>query len=307
VNTKEQVGAVLSSVGATTLGALVFWSLSGVRVLRADFRAGLESIGLDAAMAADPTPKGALGKAMPAIMVGKRGVFARKAPGGGLAIVVEQAMDGALQHVHVATASTRGGQLGIERKAPDADELLVAAGHPGLLVELEETYRTVRDYLGTVDLSEILSSAMNGSPHRGLFAALSLRERTGGLYFVPAAGVPRMAQLAELIHQVAPECQISVMTITGDQANLAQAAQAARSTFAAQLAELRTELLSFGAKLEADGKQPGTHSITVRAERFRELQARVQVFRDVLGDVAAELDGQIVAVRTELLGKLEAM
>jgi hypothetical protein len=303
-STKEQIGAVLSATGTHTLGALVFWTLSSARIPRAVFRERLEALGLDHAMSKDPSPRGALSKAVPTTLVGKKGIIARRLPKDTFALVLEQVVDGVtLKLTHVASVSTKGDQLHVEYL--DDGERLLTEAHPAFVAQLGVAYHDIRTHLFTPDLSEILSVALNGSPFRGLFAGISLRERTGGLFFVAGAHLERLHKFRALIEEFAPHCVINVMAITGNQENLEQTARAARSSFASQLQDLKDELHAFHAEL--DGKSASSLSISTRVDKYRELGARVNVFRDVLGALAGELDGQIETAKKEMLKLLEGV
>ncbi|CAB4155108.1 hypothetical protein UFOVP650_79 [uncultured Caudovirales phage] len=304
--TKEQLGAVLSSVGTQTLGALVFWSLAGVRIRRDEFRAQLELLQLGEALPADPSPRGALGKAVEQVLAGKRSLIARRLAAG-WALVTERVESGVAKLEHVATVVTKDREVVFTYLDGFSVENFAAVGFPSLEQLIRDAYDVACNYLLTADLSQALTNALTGSPHRGLLAGLSLRERTGGLYFINAAQVDRMQGLKALVATAARDCVVNVMTLTGDAENLQQAAVVARQTFAAQLADLRAELLQFNGSLQTDGKQPKDYAIRVRSERFKELKARVELFRDVLGSVASELETQIEDSRAELISKLESL
>lgn len=305
--TKEKLGAVLSSGGAHTLGAMVFWSLSGAHIRRDEFRARLADLGLDEAMPRDPSPKGALSKTVSSVMTGKRGVLARRIRNG-FGLVLERLVDDGrrLEVDHVATVGIKDSDLDVTYVEPEHEATLTEA-QPDLIQSLKTEYAEVRDFVQTPDLSEILSTALNGSPHRGLFAALSLRERTGGLYFIHGSHVERMQRFKALVEQMAPHSSITVLTITGDSENLDQTAAVAKTTFAAQLAGLKAELVEFTEHLRGSDKSASEYSIATRAERYKELRARVDLFRDVLGDVATDLTGQIEDAKNDMVKQLEAL
>lgn len=297
MKTTEQIGAVLSATGTHTLGALVFWSLSAVRIERAALRAALAELGMAEAMPKDPSPKAALSKAVPAIIGSRKGLIARRIPGG-FGLLVERIEDGRrLDVTHVANVTTQDQEVLVEY-------LLEAGQIPE--DEIRAEYEKVRTKVQTMDLSEVLTAALMGSPSKGLLGAISIRERTGGLYFVPGEQVARMQRLKATLETLAPLCTISVMTITGDRENLEQTASVARVTFSTQLATLRDELTEFQANLQVKGKTPNGYSISTRAEKYRELRDRVELFRAVLGDVATELQEQVDGAKQEMLKALGA-
>jgi hypothetical protein len=316
--TLTHLGDFLASGGHQTIGALVFWSLSGVKCRRDELRAALKEAGVGAAMGKDPGHAASLSRAVHAVKAGKPQLVERRlAKGWALVIQSNEVGEGGkLKLVHAATVQADPLESAVRRRqqqnphqiahdlewkfqAPAAELRAVLP----IAREVEEKYLEVRDWLDTAGLSEILVNAMHGTSKDQLLGAVSLRQSSGGLYFVHGSKLPLLHALRGVVERFAPACDINVMTITGSQDNLAAAGKAARQGFQHQLQELRAELAEFRASTEL-GKRRET-SITVRAEGFRRLQARVELFRDVLGGVADELGAQIEEARGEVERLLE--
>lgn len=330
--TIQHLGDFLSGGGERTIGALVFWSLSGVSVERSVLRAEFEAIGMKAAVPRDPRHATSLTTAVKALCVGKPNVLARRLAGG-WGIVVESteaeaapAATGAgkqqrLRHHHLLSVLADPMELTMqarqrehpETRAPElawrftprlgtTDRSMARALE--LAREIEQKYLDARRLLDTSDLSTILVNAMHGTTKDSLLAAVSLRQTTGGLYFVHGSKLGELGRLREVVEKLAPNSSITVLTITGNDANLEAASKAARTSFRTQLAELREEMAEFRASTPVAERDD--QNIRTRAARFTQLAGRVQLFRDVLGDIAGELGAEIDQARGELERLLDA-
>lgn len=312
--TAERLEAVLSGVGSKTIGALVFWSLSGVDCSRDALRDAFTARGMAAAVPRDPRPTTLLSTAVKATGVGKANVLWRRA-GSGWALVLEETVteNGAtrLAHAHVATVKVDAHLEYVKRALLQNPQRLAPelqwkfTGKPlqvhraqVIAAEVEQAYHRAKNYLETADLSVVLVNLMHGTSRDTLLGAVSLRQSTGGLYFVHASQVERARQVRDLVHQLAPKCSVVVMAITGEAENLEAAAQAARLGFVTQLNELRNEVTKFLS--ETPRAEVSDRNINVRVDRYKQLSARVEIFRDILGSVAGELGSQIEAARKDL-------
>lgn len=318
-STIAHLGDYLASGGHQTIGALVFWSLSGVRIERADLRSALGAIGMGAAVPKDPKHSASLTTAIHQTAVGKPNVLMRKVAKG-WAVVLESAdpaQVGKLKHTHAATVVADPMELAVQRRAekdpnrlaPELDWKIQAPAESIAAVmpiarEVEERFVAVRQYLDTSDLSCILVNAMHGTSKDQLLAAVSLRQSSGGLYFVHASKLPSLLAMRTVLERLAPKCELSVLTITGNADNLAAAGKAARLSFQAQLAELRAEVAKFRADVPFGDRVE--RSVSTRAAAYQQLAGRVELFRDVLGSVADELGSEIEAARAEVERLLDA-
>jgi hypothetical protein len=303
-NVVGDLGAFLRAGGTKEIGALVFWSLSGVNIPRDEFRKAFEAHGMGAAVPRAPRHATCLTTAVTGAMVGKKDVFARRLEHNGWGLVVEHhdRDNNELAHKHVATVELEGlKNIRLKWKFQGKPEQLAKLSV--VKPDIEARYETARTHLDTSDLSSILVNLMHGTARETLLGAVSLRERTGGLYFVHARRLEDLALVKNTVERLAPKCSITVLTISGSADNLAAAAAAARQSFEGQLKELRDELVQFKAQLGNKGATE--HNITVRANRYDQLNARVELFRDVLGDVALELEMSIASAKAELVKELE--
>ncbi len=317
--TISHLGDFLASGGHQTIGAIVFWSLSGVRIERSELRAAFEEIGMGAAVPKDPRHSASLTTAVHQAAVGKPNVLMRKVAKG-WAVVLESPdpeQPARLRHTHAATVVADPMELAVERRraaqperlAPELDWKIQAPAEAIAKVlpiarEIEERFIDVRKHLDTSDLSCILVNAMHGTTRDQLLAAVSLRQTSGGLYFVHASKVPALLSLRAAVERLAPKCDLNVLTITGNADNLAAAGKAARQSFLAQLSDLRKEVSEFRASVPLGERTE--RSVTTRAAAYQQLAGKVELFRDVLGNVASELGEAISAARVEVERLLDA-
>ncbi len=316
--TVSHLGDFLASGGHKAIGALVFWSLAGVKCRRDELREALKEAGAGGAMGRDPGHEACLTRAVHAVQPGKPQLVVRKVAKGWALVIqgAEVGEGGKLKLVHAATVKADPLEFAVKRRqeqnkgqlahdlewkfqAPAAELKAVMP----IAREVEEKYLETREWLDTAGLSEILVNAMHGTSKDQLLGAVSLRQSSGGLYFVHGSKLPLLLRLRGVVERFAPKCDINVMTITGSEDNLAAAGKAARAGFQHQLQELRKEVAEFRAGTELGKRREG--SITTRADGFRRLAARVEMFRDVLGDVAEELGAEIESARGEVERLLE--
>lgn len=315
--TAEKLEAVLAGTGTRTIGALVFWSLSGVDCSRVAFREAFEAIGMGAAVPRDPRESTLLTTAVRLSGTGKANVLWRRA-GKGWALVLEEAIADPdrpettrLAHTHVATVTIDTHREYVKRALAQNPNRLAPElqwrfqGKPAqvaraqvIAAELEQHYHQTKHFMDTADLSVTLVNLMHGTSRDTLLGAVSLRQSTGGLYFVHSSKVEQARQVRDLVHQLASKSSVVVMAITGEAENLEAAAQAAKLGFASQLNELRAEVTKFLA--ETPRHAVSDRNVSVRVDRYKQLSTRVEIFRDILGSVAGELGNQIEAARKDL-------
>ncbi len=298
--TAKKLGEVLEAQGLHTIGALVFWTLSGVRIQRADLKLSLEDLGLGAAMVREPKPASVLAEAVKCVGIGKKGILFRQMKKD-WALVVERGEGKTLRLSHVATFRCKvDGLEGIE-----VEELARYDGTAELQKAIESQYSEVRHYSHSTDLSAVLCSVMQGVGSDAMLGGLSLRQTVGGLYYVSAAKLDLLKRFAAMVNDKAPQSSIEVMTLSGDAENLDTAARNVRGNITSQLKQTRDEIREFVKGLKEEGRSARGDSIVVRAEQFKALRGRVELFADVLGESMGELQQQIESAREELMAELE--
>lgn len=298
--TAMKLGEVLGAQGLKTIGALAFWTLSGVRIRRDDLSAALDELGLGAAMVRKPKPASLLAESVKRVGMGQKGLIFRQMKKE-WALVVERGEGKRLRFTHVATFRCAEKGPGIEVFEEEYFD-----GTENLKLAIEAQYREVLEYAHSTDLSAVLCSAMQGVGSDMMLGGLSLRQSTGGLYYVSAAKLDLLKRFAAMVNDKAPQSSIEVLTLTGDSENLDTAARNVRGNITTQLKETREEIKDFIKGLKEEGRSVRDNSLVVRAEQFKQLRGRVELFADVLGDSMAELKGQIEAARVELMAELEA-
>lgn len=303
--TAKKLEEVLGAQGLNTIGALVFWTLSGVRIPRDELSAALDELGLGAAMVRKPKPEAALAEAVRRVAVGKKGLLFRQLKRE-WALVVERGEGKDLKLNHVATYAVHpnmpsGVAVEIRPGATDADGEKARE----MLKLIESQYAETLSTCHSTDLSAVLCSAMQGVGSDAMLGGLSLRQSTGGLYYVSAGKLDLLKRFAAMVNDKAPQSSVEVLTLTGDAENLETAARNVRGNITTQLKQTREEIKEFVAHLKEKGTSARGDSIVVRAEQFKALRGRVELFADVLGDTMGELQAQIESARAELMAELE--
>lgn len=300
--TAKKLEEVLGAQGLKTIGALVFWTLSGVQIPRSELAQALEELGLSAAMVRTPKNEAALADAVRRVGVGKKGVLFRPMKRE-WAIVLESGEGDRLKLVHVGTlkVSTIGSVVLEERDGNDAQFRRALE----LRDLVASQYTEVLENCHSTDLSAVLCAAMQGVGSDAMLGGLSLRQSTGGLYYVSAGKLDLLKRFAAMVNDKAPQSSVEVLTLTGDAENLDTAARNVRGNITTQLKQTREEIKEFVAHLKEKGTPARGDSIVVRAEQFKQLRGRVELFADVLGDTMGELQAQIESARVELMTELE--
>lgn len=302
--TAKKLEEVLGAQGLNTIGALVFWTLSGVRIPRDELSAALDELGLGAAMVRKPKPEAALAEAVRRVAVGKKGLLFRQLKRE-WALVVERGEGKDLKFNHVATYSAAPGAEGAVidvRPTANESERKIAGE---MLQLIEAAFHETLTTCHSTDLSAVLCSAMQGVGSDAMLGGLSLRQSTGGLYYVSAGKLDLLKRFAAMVNDKAPQSSVEVLTLTGDAENLETAARNVRGNITTQLKQTREEIKEFVAHLKEKGTSARGGSIVVRAEQFKALRGRVELFADVLGDTMGELQAQIESARAELMAELE--
>jgi hypothetical protein len=307
-DTEKKLADFFKGGGSEVMGAVVMWSLSGVHAPRAQLREDLEAIGLGAAVPKDPRPERLLGKAVEASRSGARGLVFRRKSKREWAVVEEAEVEGVLEMTHTIT-------LGVEKNPADyfatmrpvrgsdgnhTDHPEPSKAAKALADRVVAQYEDAREFATTDDLSIILTQCMGGTTKTPLLGAVSLRQETGGVYFVPGCSVEAVQQLKAVVERVAPASHVTVLTLYGAQENLEEAAHAARQSFQAKLNELRGELTDFVAEMKAGEKEMTDRHVATRVSRLDTLQERVDMWKGALGDVQDELVEAIGAAKTEV-------
>lgn len=292
---------VFKAGGGKLLGALVYWTLEGVHWERDAMRAAWAVLGLDAAIGRPPSPASVLSDAIARSQAGTKNVISRRLSRESWALVHEQAGDdGTLTHRHQATVAIEDGKLAVRFYEGESIDPAITRH----VMRVQGAFADIAAYAGTIDLSQALVTAMGGTARNQMLAGISMRDRTGGLYFVPGSQVDRMRKLAALIKQHNSGCNVYVLGLYADDDNIEAASQAARASFTAQLNELRQELSAFVSESKEKGREITERHSETRARRLEHLNARVSLWTEVLGDVANELREQIAIAQDDVIREL---
>lgn len=272
------------------LGCTTFWSLRGFRVPRADFKAELGNIGLAAAYGRDMSPKAVLTRAVDSWLRGRKDLSVKRLKAG-VALEHVAIVDGRVRRSHCWTvAALPNGALDFDQKDDSANvsQAFVAE----MKARMEQCFQEVIDYATTTDLSAALTTAMQGTRKAPMLSACNLRDEAGGVYFVPAASLPIFNTFRDYIHANS-DSNVRRFWISDVEDNAAEVSEGVKQTVEGELAELRSSVLAFAKECGEKGKDVGLKTINARAKRYDDLRVKVDLWADMLGDVATEMRAKI--------------
>lgn len=285
--------------GTRKLGALVYWSnLTDVRIDRALFRQGFRLCGLGKAVAKDPKPEASLNQAA-TIATRRQGRDVEPARVE-LKSKGDEAIYGVLMRRDVGDRRRyiEEAQISVVRESPVEPTPFVstdahAAHDPqrdAIIQSVLEQYRELRQYAHTQEMSETLMRSMS------VVGALSLRT---GVYFVPQ-GALHTIRLLKTFLESNTCAQVTIWEIAATDENTATAKRDAREALTDRINELIAEVQTFTAGTSVEDVQ--MKSVNARVKRFKELDGRVGLWADILGDYQAELRATIAEAKQRLLG-----
>lgn len=300
MNARKIVNEYQASTGAAgtkILGCIVYWSLRGFKEPRDDFRAAMKAMGLEAAVGRPMSAQAALTRALEVWRKGRGHVASRRLSTGDVALVCYTEEDGRLTPAHVLTVSKDGSR--IVSGPHSAPASVVEDMYDGLVQARNE----VRDYASTTDLSEAMTTALQGTRKDPMLASANLRGEAGGVYFVPEAKCDQLDQLKSYIESRS-QSRISRFWITTAADNAMAVQRAVQQTVTDELAELRESVLQFAQECRLRNEEPNLKSRNARAKRYEDLASKVDLWADMLGEVAAEMRSKIreaqEALKTDL-------
>lgn len=293
--TAEQVKHVLAGGGTHTIGALVWWTHHDVHIRRSELVKAMEALGVGAAVPRPPRPATALARAVNDATRRDPELDWHMRRGSKVAAILElrQDAEGRVRKVQVATAELMpvSGTDEVEAVVDEHGYEGTISGNAAAAADsVAMRYQDVLDYADAADVTAMLTALMRGRTQDPLVGGVMLRE-SGGVYYVPAAKVDVVRQVAAFI-EANSHSTFDIWTIGADDENLAQAARHTANSMREQLEEIRGEAQRFVAELKSD-TAPSDRAVTTRLGRFQALRSRVELWRDVLGDARDELQGQI--------------
>lgn len=283
------------------LGCITYWSLRGFSVPRADFKAELATMGLDAAYGRDMSPKAVLTRAVDGWLRGRKDLSVKRLKAG-VALLRSRVENGKVVTTHVWTASPLpNGTIAWDHI--DAAGAVSGAATADMRSRLEGCFQEVIDYASTSDLSAALTTAMQGTRKAPMLSACNLRGEAGGVYFVPAASLPTFEKLRGYIMQNSSS-DVSRFWISDVQDNAAEVQQNVKQTVESELADLRGKVLEFAKECADGSKDVGLKTINARAKRYDDLSTKVDLWADMLGDLAGEMRTKIAEASASLKADL---
>lgn len=299
MNAASQIVNDYQAAPGKILGCIVYWSLRGFRENREDFRSAMQAMGLEAAVGRPMSASAAMTRALEVWRRGRGWAAHRRLSTGNVALVCFQEEEGSLRPRHVWTVSRDGAQIA---EGPDhklAPPEMATDMRDGLLAALNE----VRAYASTADLSEAMTTALQGTRKDPMLASANLRGEAGGVYFVPEAKCAQLDALKNYVESRSAS-RISRFWITTAADNAEAVQQAVQQTVADELVELRDSVLKFAEECRLNNETPNLKSRNARAKRYDDLSAKVELWSDMLGAVAAEMQAKIAEAKKALADDL---
>lgn len=286
--------------GRKLLGAMVYWTgLKDVRISRALWRQGLEHAGVADAVSGDPGSDALLNTAC---------AFATRKQGRGadrIEVKLKSKGQDAVYRVMVPRYLPDGRARTIEEATIAVDcyaegatpNAIVAAGvdpHPGrdaVVADVLEWFGELRGYIFTDEVSSALVDIvehLNG---------ISLRT---GVYLVPAHNIDRMRAVQRYIES-STSARLTVWNINADDENTSEARRDSREALTARLDDVIVKVKKFRETVTVEDALP--RSVNAKVKLFKELDAEVELWADVLGDYTAQLAQAIADAKQTLLGE----
>lgn len=297
IATAAEVGKAIGA-GGPVIGAICFWTLGDVHVSRDEIRAKMAELDLLPAVPRDPTPSALLSRACDDAKRGRKDIVFDRVSRSTTETVVALSR----RLVDATTEQASYEHVTRVRVAHDDGALTFEDSSNAVMAELGARYSDMRAHMTTAEFGGMIGQAFQGRTHEMLLGGVNLRGRSGGVYFVPASVVERATGLADFVNATG-SCAMTVWPIAAGDRALAQAATAARSDIQERVREIRADIATFAAGLEASdlaGLVLTDHSVKTRLSRFDSLSAKAALYAEVLGSAKAELEAEIEAARVAL-------
>lgn len=292
----------MAKTNSDLVGALAYWTgLDGVRLPRAEFRAEVTAVGLKDALAAIPSAEKILNRAVGAANRRQSGDVTNKTKTGyarlkektdavaTYAVLMRRDVGNRMSYIEEATLSIDRTQpapvptVVVEHGAPADDERAELVKH------IVDEYTDQLNNADTHEVSETLVRAI-----RDVCSGLTLRM---GVYAVTPAYVEPLARLAAYLERVS--VSLTVWEINSSSRNRANASKDARKSLRTTFDELMADVADFrAAHPKAD--EVAVKSVTSRVRRFKDLDAKVSLYADIVGDYAEQLRAGIDAAKRDL-------
>lgn len=290
--------------GDALIGVMVYWTeLTGVRVARPLFRTGVRQCGLGAALADEPKPEAVLNRAVGVGNRSTRGDVATKTKCG-YAKLKRKDDDATYSLLMRRDVGDRMGYreeatISIQRDATDPAPIVevdpTAPADPArdrLVEVIVDEYTEQLRFANTEEVSQTLVRAV-----RDTCSGLTLRS---GLYLVHPEHVTELTALqAFLASSCGATLEVWEQRSTARNAEVAQ--RNASALLRGEFTDLVAEVQAF-AERHTDPDEVAQKSINARVRRFKELDGRVQLYADILGDHRDELLAAIADAKHRLLG-----
>lgn len=286
----------LATQGTRVLGAIVAWTLSGFAIPRDVFREAMEDIGLGGAVGRDPKP-----------ITLARAAIADATTGRTKDTLIRQITKDDAKVVWGVVRETRD-RAAVEVKHAQRSRIALFPAQGTLVVDdidcdvskaVQDRFEHRKANAVTVDVSKAVVTSIVGE-----MSGLKIAGR-GGAYFVRADHIATLRKLgAFLEREGGVDTIFTVLEITGDGDNLAQAGKRAAKELTQKVREVLAESRSFVGELRAKDSEAEVPErvMDTRMRRFREIRDQADLYADLLGELSSELKSELHGARMEVLG-----
>lgn len=290
------------------IAAQVYWQdLKGLSISRALFRQGIEAAGMGDALGAAPSAEKVLYTAATRASQRVEGDVRTKTKTHYAEL--KDKTDAQVVYAVMARRDVGGVRAYVEEASIAIDRALEAppavvtlrpnipadAARDALVDGIVDTYQELLVTVYSQEVSETLVRAMTT-----VCSALTLKS---GLYLVTPDHLPGVRQLEAFM---ASDCGVAldVWEIGESTSNHRTAARNASGQLTAAYRELLAQVEAFTAKHAPAADDVPMRSVAVKMREFKELDGKVLLYADVLGDYAANLRDSIAKAKTAMLASL---
>lgn len=199
--------------------------------------------------------------------------------------------------VHFATACIYGEELEIiSITDPSGWSVL----EKEMIEWLKTEFAISADFANASDLRTILQRAITGSSKEPGMAGVPVVGNGVQAYFVPAKFRDDVVSLGLILEELSPSSRFDIFALGDHDGNLQAVRKHAKHQHLMELGDLRESIK----ELIADGDAASQRSINAKMEYIQKLNTKVDLWQDVLGDIAQEISAGIDGVKRDLMQEL---
>ena len=283
--------------GSTTIGALVYWtSLKDCKLSRVLFKQGMELCGVGDAVKTPKTETLLTEACSRAARHQGRDVdpvkleLKSKGQESVYRVMMRRDVDGRARTIEEAQIAVDRYAVGATPTVKTLDGVPPDAQRDRILDDVVEWFSELQMNVFAPEVSDVLVESME------ILNALSLRT---GCYFVTADQMDKVRAIAAFL-AANTRAKITIWDMRATPENVATARVDAYESFVDKLADLTMRVKKFTDRVSVEDAT--ARSVNAKIREFKDLDAQVDLWADVLGDAQASLRESIENARTAILG-----